>query len=82
MHHPHPRWPHASLVDSFSLSACSKFHSALFEEAAAAALLQLHKEMTEGTVLANVEYAAALTEPAGAIRSLKHLATRLTNLVE
>ena len=27
MHHPHPRWPHASLVDSFSLSACSKFHS-------------------------------------------------------
>ena len=28
MHHPHPRWPHASLVDSFSLSACSKFHSA------------------------------------------------------
>jgi len=79
MSHPHPRWPHTTLLDSFSASACCKSHFALFEEGAAAALLQLHREMTEGTLVVD----HALTEPEdGTYRSLRRLASRLVSQSE
>ncbi|CAJ1327304.1 unnamed protein product [Effrenium voratum] len=42
----HPCWLHLTLCDSFRLSACSKLHSALFEEAAALAVLR-RQQMAE-----------------------------------
>lgn len=41
----HPFWLHTTLSESFHLSACSKAHAALFEEAAALAVLRRQQQL-------------------------------------
>lgn len=41
----HPFWLHSTLPESFRISACSKAHAALFEEAAALAVLRRQQEL-------------------------------------
>eukprot|EP00434_Breviolum_minutum_P014009 symbB.v1.2.012354.t1/scaffold854.1/size229663/8 len=41
----HPFWLHTTLSESFRLSACSKAHAALFEEAAALAVIRRQQQL-------------------------------------